>query len=182
MTAADGELVWRLAQGPDADNPYSRTFAPGAGAAPWLPGPFRFGVPHPSQLEFFGDEEAALPVRGTAHRATRSGRRRQGDHRLRRHFATPPVCSTRAPGSPNGSPRSATSSTRIPDEVNPDRGIHHPGRCRDAAPPMPTHAAYRLKELERRAAHEWAQMDLLLLPTTGTIYTLAEDRGRSHRG
>ena len=31
-----------------------------------------------------------------------------------------------------------------------------------------------MKELERLAAREWAQMDVLLLPTTGTIYTLAE--------
>ena len=36
---------------------------------------------------------------------------------------------------------------------------------------------YRLKELERRAAREWARMDVLLLPTTGTIYTLAEIEG-----
>jgi allophanate hydrolase len=58
-TVADGALVWRLAQGPDPGNSYSRTFAPGADAAPWLPGSFRFGVPDRSQLEFFGDDAAA---------------------------------------------------------------------------------------------------------------------------
>src|SRR5262245_46220330 len=56
IDAADGELVWRLAQGADAGDPYSRAWVPGAGAAPWLPGSFRFGVPDRSQLEFFGDE------------------------------------------------------------------------------------------------------------------------------
>src|SRR5690606_35392615 len=57
-SAADAETVWRLAQGPDPRDPYSRTIAPGADAAPWLPGPFRVGVPRRSQLEFFGDEDA----------------------------------------------------------------------------------------------------------------------------
>ena len=32
-------------------------------------------------------------------------------------------------------------------------------------------ADYRLHELRREAAKEWARMDVLLLPTTGTIYT-----------
>ena len=35
-------------------------------------------------------------------------------------------------------------------------------------------ATYRLRALRRRAEAEWERMDVLLLPTTGTIYTLAE--------
>ena len=35
-------------------------------------------------------------------------------------------------------------------------------------------SGYRLKQLERRASREWARMDIMLLPTTGTIYTVAE--------
>jgi allophanate hydrolase len=58
VSAADGELVWRIAQGPDPHNPYSRTVPTGANAAPWLPGPFRVGVPDVARLEFFGDDEA----------------------------------------------------------------------------------------------------------------------------
>ncbi len=34
--------------------------------------------------------------------------------------------------------------------------------------------SYRLKELERQAARQWARMDVMLLPTAGTIYTLDE--------
>src|SRR5687768_11212501 len=56
-TAADADAVWRVAQAFDPGDPFSRTFTPGAGAAPWLSGAFRFGVPEASQLKFFGDEE-----------------------------------------------------------------------------------------------------------------------------
>lgn len=33
---------------------------------------------------------------------------------------------------------------------------------------------YRLRELKRQTEPEWAQMDLMLLPTTGTIYKISE--------
>jgi hypothetical protein len=32
-------------------------------------------------------------------------------------------------------------------------------------------AAYRLEKLRRSASQEWSRMDLLITPTTGTIYT-----------
>jgi allophanate hydrolase len=35
-------------------------------------------------------------------------------------------------------------------------------------------AQYELQGLRRRAEREWEKMDALLLPTTGTIYTIAE--------
>jgi allophanate hydrolase len=34
--------------------------------------------------------------------------------------------------------------------------------------------AYRLKTLQRQAEHQWQGIDILALPTTGTIYTIAE--------
>src|SRR5438093_11639146 len=42
-----GRTVWEIARGFDPA---------GAGTAPWLNGPFRFGVPDDSQLKFFGDD------------------------------------------------------------------------------------------------------------------------------
>src|SRR6476620_2337010 len=56
-TARDARILWNVAQGFDAADPYSRRFTPGAGAAPWLSGAFRFGIPEDSQLKFFGDDE-----------------------------------------------------------------------------------------------------------------------------
>src|SRR5439155_16715242 len=57
-TAADARAVWEVAHGFDAGDPYSRMLPKGAGAAPWLSGSFRFGVPEETQLRFFGDEDA----------------------------------------------------------------------------------------------------------------------------
>src|SRR5436190_972249 len=56
-TAGDANTVWKVAQGFDPRDPYSRTLAPGSAAAPWLAGRFRFGVPDDSQLKFFGDDQ-----------------------------------------------------------------------------------------------------------------------------
>src|SRR5690242_9149891 len=59
-TAVDAFKVWSIAQGADSKDPYSRVFTPGAGAAPWVGGRFRFGVPSKEHLEFFGDDHARL--------------------------------------------------------------------------------------------------------------------------
>src|SRR5438445_10785764 len=48
-TATEARAVWGIARGFDPA---------GAGAAPWLSGTFRFGVPDDSQLKFFGADEA----------------------------------------------------------------------------------------------------------------------------
>jgi allophanate hydrolase len=57
-TAHDAHTVWLAARGFDPLDPFSRAPTPGQDAAPWLGGAFRFGVPAPNQLEFFGDDEA----------------------------------------------------------------------------------------------------------------------------
>ena len=58
LTAGDALQVFGAARGFDSSDPYSRPSAGEDGAAPWLGGSFRFGVPHPDQWEFFGDSEA----------------------------------------------------------------------------------------------------------------------------
>lgn len=170
-TVADGELVWRIAQGPDPGNAYSRTFAPGDGAAPWLPGPFRFGVPEASQLEFFGDMAAAalfeeaigrleavggirVTVDFTPFREA-SGLLYAGTWVAERYAALGDFISANA------------------DVVNPIVAAIILGGARYGAAEAYS-CGYRLKELERQAACEWAKMDVLLLPTTGTIYTIAQ--------
>ncbi|ADW69349.1 allophanate hydrolase [Granulicella tundricola] len=56
QTAADAAAVLDVASGPDPKDPYSRTPTPGAGASPWAAAStFKFGVPAPSALQFFGD-------------------------------------------------------------------------------------------------------------------------------
>ena len=58
-TCHDAHTVLEAAAGYDPLDPFSRQAAPGQDSAPWLGGPFRFGVPAGNQLEFFGDDEAA---------------------------------------------------------------------------------------------------------------------------
>src|SRR5436309_3449281 len=57
-SATEARAVWEVARGFDAGDPYSRPLPDGAGAAPWLSGSFRFGVPEDSQLKFFDDADA----------------------------------------------------------------------------------------------------------------------------
>ena len=59
----------------DPSDPFSRSPLPGAGASPWLNGMFRFGVPKPSQREFFGDEaDAAVWAESRDRQAAALGR------------------------------------------------------------------------------------------------------------
>ena len=171
LTAADGESLWRIAQGPDPGNPYSRAFTPGAGAAPWLPGTFRFGVPDRSQLEFFGDDEAAdLFEASTARLEALGGTSVTIDFAPFREASGLLYAGTWV------AERFAALGGFIVahrDEVNPVvASIICGGADHSAADAY--ECGYRLKELLRRAAREWERMDVLLLPTTGTIYTLEQ--------
>ncbi len=59
-TVADSDAVWQVVASVDERDPYSRRFDAAAGAAPWVGSQFRFGIPDPHELEFFGDENAAV--------------------------------------------------------------------------------------------------------------------------
>jgi allophanate hydrolase len=170
-TAADAELVWRIAQGPDDRDPGSRTFEPGAGAVPWLPGAFRFGVPDRSQLDFFGDDEAAtLFERSIARLASVGGERVTIDFTPFRQTS-----GLLYAGSWVAERFAALGDFIVANEseVNPVvASIIRSGAGYSAADAYKN--GYKLKALERLAAQEWARMDVLLLPTTGTIYTLEE--------
>jgi allophanate hydrolase len=171
MTAEDGELVWRITQGHDDGNPFSRTIAPGMDAAPWLPGPFRFGVPDRSQLEFFGDENAAALFAESIARLEAVG-----GVRVAIDFGP----FRRASGLLYEGARVAERFAALGDFIIRNEAAVNPTVARIIRGGAAYSAAdaytcnHRLKELQRLATREWARMDVLLLPTTGTIYTLAE--------
>jgi allophanate hydrolase len=170
-TAADSEVVWQIAHGPDPDNAYSRTCPPGADAAPWLPGPFRFGVPAASQLEFFGDAAAAAMFAGSVARLEAVG-----GIPVTIDFSPFRDASALLYAGTWVAERFAALGefiTANPDAVHPVVASIITGSTKYSAVDA-YECGYRLKELERRAAREWAKMDVLLLPTTGTIYTLEE--------
>ena len=170
-TASDAESVWRVACGFDAEDPYSRKFTPGAGASPWLPGSFRFGIPSDDQLELFGDEEAETLYRKAIERlAAIGGTPVTIDFKVFRDAADLLY------SGPWVAERFAAVGDFLlgdPPDANPTvRNIILGGRKYSATDVF--RSMYRLEELRRKAEEQWPLMDVLFLPTTGTTYTLAE--------
>jgi allophanate hydrolase len=167
-TSADARRVFEIAQGFDPADPYSRVPTPGQGAAPWAAGPFRFGVPTADRLEFFGDREAALLYRkAVADLESLGGARVEIDYALFRAaadllYSGPWVAERLAAIGP--------FLERHAGDMNPVvRDIIAGARRFTAVDAF--QAEYKLRELRRATEAEWARMDVLVLPTTGTIYT-----------
>jgi len=160
--------VWRVAKGFDSADSYSRTPRPGEDAAPWLNAPFRFGVPPPEQLEFFGDEEAeSLYAEAVRKIEQLGGERFEIDFSVFRNAAD---LLYEGPWVTERLAAIRSFLQNHSDEMNPVvRGIISGGERYTALDVY--QAEYRLMDLRRAAAKHWATMDLLVLPTTGTIYT-----------
>ena len=166
--ADDAHTVWLAARGFDADDPFSRTPRTGEDAAPWLAGSFQFGVPATSQLEFFGDRDAAILFdEAVAKLEAIGGRKVEIDFSLFRAaaellYAGPWVAERYA--------AIAGFIEQHPAEIHPVvRGIIEGARRYSAADAFD--AGYRLRQLRRATEAQWEQMDILMVPTTGTIYT-----------
>lgn len=157
--------VWDASRGPDPGDPYSRT---GEASAAWLGGPFRFGVPTDDLLEFFGDEEAALLYRRAVENlGALGGVKVEIDYSILRNaaallYAGPWVAERLAAIRPFIDGHA--------NEMNPVvRGVIEGARRFSAVDAF--EAEYKLRELRRASEAEWQKMDVLFLPTTGTIYT-----------
>jgi allophanate hydrolase len=167
-TAVDAGVVWRIAKGFDADDPYSRTCSPGSGAAPWLNGPFRFGVPCDADLRFFDDPETPALYRKAAERLEEIGGTRTGiDFKPFREAAAllydGPWVAERFAAVGEFLTQGPAGVHRLVGDIIMSSMKY---RAVDAY-----RAAYRLEELKREAGAQWAGIDVLLLPTAGTIYT-----------
>ncbi|MBP6404206.1 MAG: allophanate hydrolase [Ramlibacter sp.] len=157
--------VLQAAMGPDARDPFSRTLV--LADAPF-PAAFRFGVP--SELPFFGDDAAEAAFR-------------QAVTRLRELGGTP-VTVDFAPLAQAASLlyESALVAERYAaireffdaheaEAMEPVRGIIAAGRGYSAADLVA--AQVRLRALGQRASAMWQDIDLLLVPTAPTHYTIA---------
>jgi len=168
VTADDAEAVWSVARGPDPADAYSREMGTGADAAPWLSGPFRFGVPDAGELTFFGDEDSArLFERAAARLEAIGGVRTTIDFAPFREtaqllYAGPWVAERYAAvgaflaSSPEGVDQTVA-------------GIIATGAAYSAVDAY--RAAEQLETLRKRASAIWRTMDVLVVPTAGTIYT-----------
>ena len=169
---SDAQAVWRVAKGCDPRDPYSRVPGPGDGAAPWAGGSFRFGVPAPYQLEFFGDQEyAGLFQAAVARLEQMGGTRVEIDFSIFRAVAEllysgPWVAERLAAIQPFFESHA--------DEMNPVvRGIIGGAR-----------RVFGGRYISRRntgcalcggtAEREWSRMDVLVVPSAPTIYTHEE--------
>ena len=168
LDAADVDVVLAVAADFDPVDPYARELVLEARAAP---ASFRFGVPRPDQLTFDGDQGAAALYAGAVQRLTAAGGEPieldfepylaaarllyEGPWVAERYAAIRPFIETR------------------PDALLPViRSIIEPAgelRAVDAFA-----AQYRLAELKRAADAELARVDLILMPTAPTIYTIAQ--------
>ncbi|HUI80854.1 MAG TPA: allophanate hydrolase [Bryobacteraceae bacterium] len=170
-TCHDAHTVWQAARGFDAADPFSRNRKPGEGAAPWLAGGFRFGVPDDEQLEFLGDEEAAALY----YRAVRDVEA-LGGHRVTIDFSAFRAAGDLLFAGPWGAERYAAIGPFLEshgDQMDPVvREVIASSRYFTAVQVF--EAEYRLRELQRTAEAQWAHMDLLLVPTAATIYTHEE--------
>ncbi len=164
----DAEQIFDAAQGFDRLDPYSRR--PHEAAAPWLASTPRIGVPPASQLEFFGDHGAAQLFANVAETFAALGCEvveidwdpfREAARLL---YSGPWVAERLAAIEPFLKDHAADMDPTVAKIIS--------GASRYSAVEA-FRAAYRLNELKLEAERRWSEMDVLLLPTTPTIYTIA---------
>ncbi|MDR3436751.1 allophanate hydrolase [Telmatospirillum sp.] len=166
-TVADAVTVLRSAGGYDPDDPYSRREK---SCSDDIPAGFRFGVPS-GTLEFFGDGATASLFDQTVARLESLGGTRVEidfqpfDEAARLLYAGPWVAERLAAIRDFA----RTHAQSIHEVV---RGIILGGDRFTAIDGF--EGAYRLAALIRRAETEWAKMELMILPTTGTTYRIDE--------
>ena len=171
LTCGDAAEVLDVAAGFDPQDPYSRNDWQIPQVSRTFPGNFRFGVPADSQLRFFEDRDSEALYRAAIARLEALGGKA--------------VVIDFSPFVAAGALlyEGAWVAERVaglrefisgkPDSVLPlTRGILQSGRRFDAVGAFD--CIHELRTLARLTANEWMKMDVLLLPTTGTIYSLAE--------
>ena len=169
LNCADASVVRGVVTGFDPLDPYSRTAAEVGRME--FPAVFRFGVPRSSQLEFFGDVEAAnLYAASIARLRALGGRPVEFDYAP---FAATAALLYSGPWVAERLAAITPFADLHPEALHPVTAAIISG-ARGFSAVETFRAFYKLEELRRKAAAEWACMDVLLLPTTPTIYRHAE--------
>jgi allophanate hydrolase len=169
LTARDASTVFDIAVFFDTDDPLARV--PDAAVAPRFGSNFRFGVPRSSDIEFFGDSEAAALFDAAIETFEKTG-----GTRVEVNFAPFRDAGRLLYEGPWVAERLHVTQTLLnqnPDAILPIiREIIEDG-CRYTALDA-YRAQYELAALHRAADTEFRAVDVLLLPTAGTIYKTAD--------
>ena len=168
LTAEDALDILRVAASPDPRYPFSRAARLGESTVRER---FRFAVPDPDDLEFFGNAEwRAIYEEGTRRL------RAMGGEAVEIEFAPFRAVSEMLYGGPLVAERLAGIRAFVadhPDAMHPVTRQIMEGGARQLGVDV-FEALHRLHELHVRTLKTWDVADFLFLPTTGTIYTIAE--------
>ncbi|MFC6085064.1 allophanate hydrolase [Sphaerisporangium aureirubrum] len=167
-SVADGLAVLSVIAGTEPGDPWSRPFPAVPATAPPV-GPLRIGVPR--EPEFFGDDAAAAAFEEAAGALARLG------HRLVPVDLDPFVAAGRllyeGPWVAERLAAFGGFAERHRDMVHPvTLKILDGGRQLTAVDAFEGY--YRLRELRARTMREWASMDVLVVPTVPTTFTIGE--------
>ncbi|ATG91674.1 allophanate hydrolase [Methylomonas koyamae] len=169
LTAADAERVLRVANVYDAEDAYNRPDQP-LPVPPGFAGRFRFGVPKPEQLQFFGDEAAEVLFKEAIAQLVE-----QGGSAVEVDIQALLDAAGLLYAGPWLAERYLVAGELLqnqPEALFPvTRAIIANGANLSAADAW--RAFYRLQELKVRSDAIWSQIDVLVTPTTGTIYPIA---------
>lgn len=155
----------------DEDDPFSRVPRAGEGATPWCTGRFRFGVPPTAKLEFFGDDEARVLFD-----VARKKLEALGGEAVEIDYEPFQAAANLLYSGPWVAERYAAVGKFVeanPDKVHPVVGQIIAGGAKLSAEAA-FKGAYELARLKRITEAAWVGMDVMLLPTTGTIYTIEQ--------
>ncbi len=171
LTVADAAAVLDVARGVDAADGRSRPAPPGFRAMGGLPERFTFGVVAPGDLEFFGNADGPVIYAAAIDRLTALG-----GEAVTIDYAP----FLEAVALVYGGPWLAERHSAIAAAIRGRWNAVHPTVRRIVAAGRAISGADVFAGLDRRAELSWEtqkvwrRIDLLVLPTTGTIYRIAE--------
>jgi allophanate hydrolase len=168
LTAEDARAVLAVARGFDSNDPFSRR--PHARGLPSI-ADCRIGVPRRDQLEFFGNRDAERLFGAAVKELERMGVRR-----VEIDYAPFLEAARLLYGGPWVAERYLAIREffdRHAEKVLPVTREIIGGAAKYSASDAFA-AQYRLEELRRRVEPVWEEIDVLVTPTAGTIYTIEE--------
>ncbi len=171
-TSLDASLVFTAARAFDDHDPYSRVPAIGEQATPWSAATtFRFGVPSPSTLNFFGDTHNPALFQSAVDKLISLG-----GEPIEFDLAPFLAAAQLLYKGPWVAERYAAIAPFIQqhnDDIDPTVAKIISGATNYSAVDA-FNSAYKLEELRAQTTPIWQTIDLMVLPTAPRTYTLAE--------